>query len=129
MAFIGSCVMFVSSQLRTWISCTMTTLTKTSPSAFYPTGSKSAADKTPESSPSVIVYREFLPPPPPSLPGTMRLRSVLQKYETDAHKAALITDARRQFSKTVLGDEAHQSLRSMRLESGLSQENSDEHPD
>ena len=50
-------------------------------------------------------------------------------YETDAHKAALITDARRQFAKTVLGDEAHQSLRSMRLESGLSQENSDEHPD
>lgn len=52
----------------------------------------------------------------------MRLRSVLQKYETDAHKAALISDARRQFAKTALDSGDHQSLRSMRLEAGLSQD-------
>jgi DNA-binding XRE family transcriptional regulator len=52
----------------------------------------------------------------------MRLRSVLQKYETDPQKAALISDARRQFAKTVLDSGDHQSLRSMRLEAGLSQD-------
>ena len=99
----------------------MTTLTKTSPNAFSPTGSKSPADKTPESSPSVILYREFSPPPAPSLPGTTRLRSILQKYEKDTQKAALIADARRQFAKTALEGEA-ESLRSLRLEAGLSQD-------
>ena len=67
------------------------------------------------------IQGKFLPPPP-SFSGAMRLRSVLQKYETDATKAALITDARRQFAKAVLGNEAQQSLRSMRLEAGLSRD-------
>lgn len=52
----------------------------------------------------------------------MRLRSVLQKYETDVTKAALISDARREFAKTVLDKEGHQSLRAMRLDAGLSQD-------
>jgi predicted transcriptional regulator len=47
---------------------------------------------------------------------------VLQKYETDAQKAALISDARRQFARTVLDSGDHQSLRSLRLEAGLSQD-------
>jgi DNA-binding XRE family transcriptional regulator len=85
------------------------------------TGSISQVDKVPETSRGVIVYGEFTSPPPPSLPGTRKLKSVLQKYEADPNRAALLAEARRQFGKTVANG-GSESLRSLRLQAGLSQD-------